>query len=98
MSAGAPSASDAIGLSRANLVRAIRLPRSGTAPGVIPEHWPSPPSSVRTSAVTVPVSEKKRSRKQQEPHCLQCRDYHRVNRAAVRERYAEGGPEKARED
>jgi hypothetical protein len=41
MSAGAPSASDAIGLSRANLVRAIRLPRSGTASGVIPEHWPS---------------------------------------------------------
>ena len=37
MSAGAPSASDAIGLSRANLVRAIRLPRSGTASGVIPE-------------------------------------------------------------
>lgn len=33
MSAGAPSASDAIGLSRANLVRAIRLPRSGTASG-----------------------------------------------------------------
>jgi len=41
MSAGAPSASDAIGLSRANLVRAIRLPRSGTASGVIPEHWRS---------------------------------------------------------
>jgi hypothetical protein len=41
MSAGAPSASDAIGLSRANLVRAIRLPRSGTASGVIPEDWPT---------------------------------------------------------
>src|SRR6266550_4517504 len=41
MSAGAPSASDAIGLSRANFVRAIRLPRSGTASGVIAEHWPS---------------------------------------------------------
>jgi hypothetical protein len=41
MSAGAPSASDAIGLSRANLVRAIRLPRSGTASRVIGEHWPS---------------------------------------------------------
>ena len=40
MRAGAPSASVAIGLSRANLVRAIRLPRSGTASGVIPEHWP----------------------------------------------------------
>ena len=42
MSAGAPSASDAIGLSRANLVRAIRLPRSGTASGVIPEHLAQP--------------------------------------------------------
>ena len=41
MSAGAPSASDAIGLSRANLVRAVRLPRSRTASGVIPAHWPT---------------------------------------------------------
>ena len=55
MSAGAPSASDAIGLSRANLVRAIRLPRSGTASGVIPEHWPRRATPHQTCRLAVGV-------------------------------------------
>ena len=54
MSAGAPSASDAIGLSRANLVRAIRLPRSGTASAVIPQHWPSGRSCSPAVSLTSP--------------------------------------------
>jgi len=46
MSPGAPSASDAIGLSRA-----IRLRRSGTASGVIPEHWPTSETRPRAERI-----------------------------------------------